>query len=372
MIRSRLWLLAIQAAIFIVVVGAVMAVVIGTSQNLDRLGIQSGFDFLFQPAGFDLSTALLPFTSTSPIYMALLVGIVNTLVLTFLAIAVSTVIAIAVAFLCMSSDRLLRAMGWGYVEVFRNIPALLQIFFWYFVVLRALPFTVDSFVFADAVVINNRGIYFPAVDVTADLLAFWEALGIGILLVLVFLVLKRSGNPRSKQYLAALLIVCACAWAMRWLAVEMPALGRFGYEGGWALSPELCALVLGLAVYNASYIAEIIRSGIVAVPQGQREAASALGFSPVQIMALIIAPQALRIILPPISSAYLNVLKASSLGAAVAYPEVVSVMVGTTNNIVGRPIEIMALTLVTYLSISLAVALLMHRIDRRVGRSPML
>ncbi|HEY1146626.1 MAG TPA: ABC transporter permease subunit [Allosphingosinicella sp.] len=345
------------------------AIAVTTSRNLDRLGIQNGFDFLFQPAGFDLGTTLLPFTSTSPVYMALFAGIANTLVLTILAIILSTLIALVVAFLCMSRDRLLNGIGWGYVEIFRNIPALLQIFVWYFVVLRALPAATDSLAIGEWVAINNRGIFLPAPHIAGGTNAFWEALGTFVVLGLAALILRRPG---SKTVIAALAVLGFGVWAVRWVVVEAPVLGRFGYESGWELSPELCALVLGLAVYNASYIAEIIRSGIGAVPKGQWEAARALGFSPAQTMMKIIFPQALRVILPPMSSAYLNVLKASSLGAAVAYPEIVSVMVGTTNNIVGWPIEIMGLTLVTYLAISLTVAFLMHRVDRRVGRSPAL
>lgn len=348
------------------------AIAVTTSRNLDRLGIQNGFDFLFQPAGFDLGTTLLPFTSTSPVYMALFAGIANTLVLTILAIVLSTLIALVVVFLCMSGDRLLNAVGWGYVEIFRNIPALLQIFVWYFVVLRALPAATDSLAIGDWVAINNRGIFLPAPHIVGGAGAFWEALGIFVALGLAALILRRKGGARIKTGLAVLIVFGAGVWAARWLVVEALTLGRFGYESGWGLSPELCALVLGLAVYNASYIAEIIRSGIGAVPKGQWEAARALGFSPAQAMVRIIFPQALRVTLPPMSSAYLNILKASSLGAAVAYPEIVSVMVGTTNNIVGRPIEIMGLTLVTYLTISLSVAFLMHRIDRRVDRSPAL
>ncbi len=296
--------------------------------------------------------------------MAFLAGIANTLVLTVLAIALSTLIALVVALLCMSGDRLLGAIGWSYVEIFRNIPALLQIFVCYFVVLRALPAATDSLDLGGWMAINNRGIFLPAIGVGGGG-ALVEALGLAAAVAGAAIVLRH----RARRWLVLLGVAAAALWALRWGTVTAPTLGRFGYESRWEISPELCALVLGLAVYNASYIAEIIRSGINAVPRGQWEAARALGFTPAQTLRRIVFPQALRVILPPMANAYLNVLKASSLGAAVAYPEVVSVMVGTTNNIVGRPIEIMALTLVTYLLISLLVAFIMHRIDRRVGRS---
>ncbi|WP_414902231.1 ABC transporter permease subunit [Sphingomonas flavalba] len=357
-----------QAAILLGIAALVAAIAATTARNLDRLGIQHGFDFLFQPAGFDLGTTLLPFTSTSPVYMAFLAGIANTLVLTVLAIALSTLIALVVALLCMSGDRLLGAIGWSYVEIFRNIPALLQIFVCYFVVLRALPAATDSLDLGGWLAINNRGIFLPAVGIGGGGGALVEALGLAALFAGGAIALRH----RARRWLVLLGLVVVVLWAVRWATVAAPTLGRFGYESRWEISPELCALVLGLAVYNASYIAEIIRSGINAVPRGQWEAARALGFSPAQTLRRIVFPQALRVILPPMANAYLNVLKASSLGAAVAYPEVVSVMVGTTNNIVGRPIEIMALTLVTYLLISLLVAFIMHRIDRRVGRSPAL
>jgi general L-amino acid transport system permease protein len=360
----------VQAVILAGIVSLVAAIAATTSRNLHRLGIQNGFDFLFQPAGFDLGTTLLPFTSTSPVYMALFAGIANTIVLTILAIVLSTLVALVVAFLCMSHDRLLSGIGWGYVEIFRNIPALLQIFVWYFVVLRALPAATNSLTLGDWAAINNRGVFLPTPYFMGGAGAYWEALALLAALGSAVFILSRKGASGLKTGLIVLTLLGFAVWVQRWVVVETPTLGRFGYESGWELSPELCALVLGLAVYNASYIAEIIRSGIGAVPKGQWEAARALGFSPAQTMVRIIFPQAMRVILPPMSSAYLNILKASSLGAAVAYPEIVSVMVGTTNNIVGRPIEIMGLTLVTYLAISLSVAFFMHRIDRRVGRSP--
>lgn len=365
-------MLGVQVAILLGIVALVAAVAISTARNLDRLGIQNGFDFLFQPAGFDLGTSLVPFGSTSPVYMAFLAGILNTLLLTVWAIILSTMIAVVIVYFCMSSDRLLNAVGWSYVEIFRNIPALLQIFVWYFVVLRALPMAAESFAPGGLFAVNNRGIFLPAPQLNGGWMAFAEMGALVLAAVVCAAVIRRGAATWIKTALIGLLFAGVGAWLTRWVAVELPTLGRFGYESRWEISPELCALVLGLSVYNASYIAEIIRSGIRSVATGQWEAARALGFSPTHAMTRIILPQALRVILPPMSSAYLNILKASSLGAAVAYPEIVSVMVGTTNNIVGRPIEIMALTMVTYLCVSLAVAFVMYRIDRRVSRSPSL
>ena len=315
----RTWLLQLS----ILAVIALLLVAIGntTLENLDRLGVQSGFDFLQKRAGFDINQTLFAYSADSPVYMAFVMAICNTVLLAFLSISLATAVGLIVALFRLSGDWFFNTLGQAFIEIFRNIPALLQIFFWYFVVLRALPSSGQSWQLGHAIFINNRGMFLPSIE--------WSAS------------------------------------AIHW---QFPQLQKFGYVADWVITPELGALILGLALYNASSVAEVIRAGFVAVPKGQWEAARSLGLAPFAILRHVIVPQAMRIIIPPMTTCYLNIFKATSLGAAIGYPEIVSVMVGTTNNIVGRPVEIMVLTFSVYSVVSLAGIWLMSRLNRRYNR----
>ena len=337
-----------------------------TLENLDRLGVQTGFEFLGKRAGFDINQALLDYSSDSPVYRAFLVALCNAVLLAVLSIALATAVGALVAAFRLSRDRFLNALGFGFIEVFRNIPALLQIFFWYYVVLRSLPPSGHSWRLGNSVVLNNRGLFLPGVDWDVGVAAWIvAAMLVAVPIVALATPLRASGARRSLALAWVLAALAWLAWVTEWRA---PWQHAFGYASDLRISPELGALVLGLAIYNASSIAEVIRAGFQAVPGGQWEAARSLGLSRIQVVRLVVMPQALRVIIPPLTTCYLNIFKATSLGAAIGYPEIVSVLVGTTNNIVGRPVEIMFLTFAVYSLISLLGIGLMGWLNHRYAR----
>ncbi len=315
--NSAFWL---QCLLGLALAALVLLVFRTTSANLELLGVQSGFDFLSEKAGFSISQHLIPYSEDSSVLAALGVAILNTLLLAVFCIALASALGLLVGVGRLSSNWLVSRLSLAYLELFRNIPVLLQIFFWYYVALRALPSFQDSLFITDYLVLNNRGLYFPFIEL--------------------------SGG----------------------LTVNPPVMGRFSYEGGFYLMPEFLALWVGLSLYNASYISEIVRSGFESVPRGQWEAGAALGLKPRAVLRRVAFPQALRAILPPLATVYMNLFKATSLAAAIAYPEIVSVFVGTVNNLVGRPVEVMAVTLAFYAGVSFLVAWLMGRWNERVLR----
>lgn len=374
------WAIARAWLFQFLVLGAILLLLVAigntTLENLDRLGVQSGFDFLAKRSGFDINQTLFSYSSDSPVYMSFAVAICNTLLLAVLAIGLATLVGFVVALLRISRDWLLNGMGYAFIEVFRNIPALLQIFFWYFVVLRALPGFASSWQWGDSVFLNNRGLFLPDMRLVDGAgFAVWGLALAAMIPVLVALLVSfrrrpdlQARYPWLKTLMFGLWLVALASWftfATHWTA---PQLRKFGYVSDLVITPELGALILGLSLYNASSVAEVIRAGFAAVPKGQWEAARSLGLSRTGVMRYVIVPQALRVIIPPLTTCYLNIFKATSLGAAIGYPEIVSVMVGTTNNIVGRPIEIMLLTFAVYSLVSLAGIALMGHLNRRFNR----
>ncbi len=359
-------MVALQALVLLGVAFGILMIAQTTFDNLDRLGVQSGIDFLWQRSGFDINQTLLPYSANSPLYMAFLVAMGNTLLLAAFVIVLATFMGLVVALLRLSGDWFLSGLGQAFIETSRNIPALLQIFFIYFIGLRSLPPARESYDLFGAVFINNRGVFLPEM-VWVSPLAPWLALGLIVLAVVLWAVGRRRHSCRyfSARWAWAGWLVLLLIWLVTCVDWRSPTLGRFGYQSSFVISPELVALILGLSIYNASYIAEIIRAGFQAVPRGQWEAARSLSLGYGVIMRRIIVPQAMRVIVPPLTNSYLNVFKATSLGAAIGYPEIVSVLVGTTNNLVGRPVEIMCMTFVIYSLVSLAAAWAMHRLDRR-------
>lgn len=289
-----------------------------TSQhNLTRLGVQSGFSFLTERAGFSLPQALIQYSEDSTMSRAITVATLNTALIVVASVLLASALGMVVALARLSKNGVVALLGAAYVEIFRNVPVLLQIFLFYYVVIRMLPAVAGSINLGGLLVLNNRGLYLPWITLSS-------------------------------------------------LSVSMPVAGHFNYEGGVHVMPEFLAVWIGLSVYNASYIGEIVRSAFLSVPQGQGDAAAALGLSRVQTIRLITLPLALRVIVPPLTTVYVNIFKGSSLGAAIAYPDVVSVLVGTINNLVGQPLEIMAITLAFFVSVSLLISFLMNRYNARV------
>ncbi|WP_117235515.1 amino acid ABC transporter permease [Vibrio maerlii] len=344
--------------------------------NLDARGIATGFDFLNQEAGFGIGLTLVEYDETFSYGRTFVVGLLNTALVSVLGIILATVLGFTMGIARLSSNWLVSRFAAIYIEIFRNVPLLLQIFFWYFAVLQALPSARQSLSLGEAIFLNVRGLYLPAP-------VFEQGSGIVIGafvfgLITTFLVniwannrQKLTGQQTPMGRVA--LGLCVALPALVYLVVgmpisaEYPELKGFNFRGGISIIPELAALGLALSIYTASFIAEIVRSGINAVSHGQTEAAMSLGLPRSKTLKLVVIPQALRIIIPPLTSQYLNLTKNSSLAMAIGYPDLVSVFAGTTLNQTGQAIEIIAMTMGVYLTLSLLTSALMNVYNRKVA-----
>lgn len=367
---------AIQLAVLFVVGSFVWVVVDNTITNLQRQNIASGFGFLENPAGFGIALTLVEYTEQSSYGRALLVGFLNTLLVAVIGIFVATILGFTLGVARLSSNWLVAKIATVYIEVVRNVPLLLQIFFWYFAVLRALPLPRDSLSLLDVAFLNNRGIYVPALLLDGNGLVLGIAALVGA--IAAWLIARRAKQKRLQTgdavkgvaFAPVLVIVLPMlaflAFGMG-LKAEVPSLQGFGFKGGWSLIPEFVSLLLALSFYTAAFIAENVRSGILAVSKGQTEAARALGLKPTPVLRLVIIPQALRVIIPPLTSQYLNLTKNSSLAVAIAYPDLVSVFSGTVLNQTGQAVEVIAITMTIYLSLSLFTSLVMNWYNRHMA-----
>jgi general L-amino acid transport system permease protein len=347
-----------------------------TQTNLQQRGIASGFGFLSAPAGFGIIQHLLPYSEADSYAKVFWVGLLNTLLVSALGIVFATILGFLIGIARLSRNWLIAKLAMVYIEVFRNIPLLLQIFFWYFAVLRNMPAPRQSLSLGEAVFLNIRGLYLPAPIFKPS---FWAvpvailAAGIATLALRGWAQRRQelTGKPFHTVYvsLALLLGVPLLTFALAGfpLAWDYPVLQGFNFRGGMVVIPELAALLTALTAYTAAFIAEIVRAGIQAVSQGQTEAAYSLGLRPAHILRLVIIPQALRVIIPPLTSQYLNLIKNSSLAAAIAYPDLVSIFAGTVLNQTGQAIEVIAITMAVYLTISLLISLFMNWYNRRVA-----
>ncbi len=364
-----------QVLVVVALVLAVGWIVLNTMENLRRANISSGFGFLNGRAGFDISIALIPFNSDSTFGRALAVGLLNTLVMAAAGIVTATVVGFIVGIGRLSRNWLIARICTVYVEVFRNIPPLLVIFFWYLGVLSVLPLPRDSIELPFGSYLNSRGFFFPR--------AIWEQGSWLILLAFVlaiamsWFVARRArirqmatGQPFPVFWTAVALIVglplLAFLVAGMPVTFETPRLSTFNLTGGLVVLPEFIALYLALSFYTASFIAEIVRAGILGVSKGQTEASYALGLRPGQTLRLVIVPQAMRIVIPPLTSQYLNLTKNSSLAVAIGYPELVAVG-GTILNQTGQSIEVVAIWMIVYLSLSLVTSVFMNWFNARVA-----
>ncbi|WP_373959451.1 amino acid ABC transporter permease [Vibrio gigantis] len=344
--------------------------------NLDARGIATGFDFLTQEAGFGIGLTLVEYDETFSYGRTFVVGLLNTALVSVLGIILATVLGFSMGIARLSSNWLVSRCAAVYIEIFRNIPLLLQIFFWYFAVLQALPSARQSLSLGEAIFLNVRGLYFPAPVLEQGSSFVVAALIIGIIATVIINIWannkqKLTGQQTPMFRIAASLIVglpLVVYFVMGMpISAEYPALKGFNFKGGISIIPELAALVLALSIYTASFIAEIVRSGINAVNHGQTEAAMSLGLPRSRTLKLVIIPQALRIIIPPLTSQYLNLTKNSSLAMAIGYPDLVSVFAGTTLNQTGQAIEIIAMTMGVYLTLSLLTSALMNIYNRKVA-----
>lgn len=368
--------IAIQAALAAVLVAIVVFIADNTIANLRRLHVNSGFRFLWQPAGFAINQALIPYSEASSYFTAFLVALLNTLVLSACGIFFATVIGFVIGIARLSSNWLVAKLAAIYVETLRNIPLLLQIFFWYFAILRPLPGPRQSVsLLWGTGLLNNRGLYVPAPIVNDGfgvLIAIAAAIAMAIALNVWAARRHTESGRRPRIVLPVLFVLLALpgaaalltGFSLHW---DRPHLVGFNLQGGIAVIPEFVAMLLALSLYIAAFVAEIVRAGILAVSTGQVEAARSLGLRRGQIYRLVIVPQALRVILPPLTNQYVNLIKASSLAAAIAYPDLMLIFAGTVLNQTGQALEVMTITMAVYLTISLAVSLLMNLYNRHIA-----
>ena len=349
--------------------------VTSTLANMRARGIQSGFDFLFQPAGFDIGEGWLRYDSVDPYWKAFLVGVVNTLRVAVIGCVLATVLGALLGIGRFSRNALVRGLCYGWVELFRNVPVLLQLLMWYLLFTEYLPAADAAIDIGHAVFLSKNGISFPSLRWEPG---HWLALGglaAGLVAALAYArIARRQFERTGKQWPVAsaiVLLLLGMTW-LGWLAggapaqFDYPAAGELQVEGGSALSPEYMAVLLGLVLYTSAFIAEIVRAGIASVQLGQHEAGSSIGLSRALSMRLVVLPQALRLIIPPLTNQYLNLTKNSSLAVAVGYPEVVSIA-NTSLNQSGRAVECIAIIMLVYLSLSLATSALMNWFNRRAA-----
>ncbi|AVT81471.1 amino acid ABC transporter permease [Rhodopseudomonas palustris] len=346
--------------------------------NLANQRVASGFAFMSHTAGFGVSQTLIPYQESDSYTRVFLVGLINTLVVSVVGILFATVIGFAVALARLSPNWLISRIGGGYVEIVRNLPLLFQILFWYLAVLGALPSPRQSVSVMDSFFLSNRGIVVPRLVGEAGLDGFLVALLIAIAAAILLPLYARrrlfaTGKPmRVWPIVLGLLIglpLIAFLIVGKPFSLEVPVLRGFNFVGGSRLAPEFVALTLALSTYTASFIAEVVRAGILSVHKGQMEAGASLGLSRGQTLRLIVIPQALRVILPPLTNQYLNLTKNSSLAVAIGYPDLFSVFAGTTLSQTGQAIEVIAITMGVYLLISLVTSALMSLYAWRINRS---
>ena len=347
-----------------------------TQDNLRRLGIASGFDFLSSPAGFDIIQTLIPYSAASSYGQVFWVALLNTLLVSALGIIFATLLGFIIGVARLSKNWLIAKLALAYIETFRNVPLLLQIFFWYFAVLRAAPAPRQSLSLGDTFFLNIRGLYLPAPQFQPGF--GWVLATLGVVIVIV-VVLTRWVHRRQMAtgqpfpiLSASLALLIGLPLIAFWLAGsplhwQVPELRGFNFQGGLVIIPEMASLLLALSIYTAAFIAEIVRAGIQAVSHGQTEASFSLGLNSGMTLRLIILPQALRVIIPPMTNQYLNLTKNSSLAAAIGYPDLVSVFAGTTLNQTGQAIECIAITMAVYLTLSLLISFVMNWYNRRVA-----
>ena len=372
--RVRAWLFQVVTVVFVVGLGWYLFH--NTQANLQHRGITSGFDFLERSAGFGIAQHLIPYVESDSYARVFVIGLLNTLLVTFIGIILATVLGFIIGVARLSPNWMISRLATVYVEIFRNIPPLLQILFWYFAVFLTLPGPRGSIHIDETFFISNRGLNMPGA-IMAD--GFWPfvlalVLAIAAIVLMVRLANKRfdeTGEPFHTFWVGLLMFIgipgiCVLLFGspVQW---EVPQLKGFNFVGGWVLIPELLALTLALTIYTAAFIAEIVRSGIRSVSHGQTEAARSLGLREGPTLRKVIIPQALRVIVPPLTSQYLNLAKNSSLAAGIGYPEMVSLFAGTVLNQTGQAIEVIAITMSVYLAISISISLLMNGYNKRIA-----
>ena len=348
--------------------------------NMDTRGIDFGFGFLKQESSFDIQFSLIDYDGSYSYARAYLVGLLNTLLVSIIGIFFATVLGVVVGISRLSSNYLISKLAEIYVEIFRNIPLLLQIFFWYFAALRALPLPKEAISFFDVSFLTIKGFFVPKLVWTNFSVLFYSLVAAIVSIVFIYIYGKRKQEATGQRipvFLISVGLLLILPLVVSFLGrvgldFEIPSLVQhsetiFNFKGGINIIPELMALALALSLYTATFIAECVRAGIMGVTKGQKEAAASIGLTPGQILKLVVMPQALRIIIPPTTNQYLNLTKNSSLAAAIAYPDLVLVFAGTAMMQTGRAIEIVSITMLTYLSLSIAISIFMNWYNKKIA-----
>lgn len=372
--KARAWLFQIVAVVAVVGIGWFLFH--NTQANLASRGITSGFGFLNNSAGFGIPQHLISYSESDSYGRVFFVGLLNTLLVTVIGIVLATFMGFLLGVARLSPNWLIRKLATVYIETFRNIPPLLTIFFFYFAVLGPLPGPRDSIALWDMFFLNNRGLQMPRPSGAEGFGGFMVA----VVLALVAIVMlwrwaraRRHATGKTFPVLLCGIVLLVVVPALATLIAgtpftfEIPELQRFNIRGGWTVIPELVSITLALSIYTAAFIGETVRAGILSVSHGQTEAASSLGLRSGLTLRLVIIPQALRVIIPPLTSQYLNLAKNSSLAAAIGYPDMVALFAGTVLNQTGQAIETMAITMSVYLAISISISILMNWYNKRIA-----
>jgi general L-amino acid transport system permease protein len=343
--------------------------------NLDAQKIASGFGFLDNTAGFGINQSLIPYNESDTYARVFFVGLLNTLLVAAIGIVLATILGFFVGLARLSRNWLVARLAGGYVELIRNLPLLFQLLFWYLAVLGTLPGPRQSISLFGAIFLNNRGIIAPAPVAGEGTGAVIAVFALSVIATIVLRVWARRRQMRTGRQFPLLWTGLALVVAPPLVALvamgfpirfDSPELRGFNFVGGVRLLPEFIALLVALTTYTAAYIAEVVRAGVLAVPRGQTEAAFALGLRRGLALRLIVVPQALRVIVPPLTNQYLNLTKNSSLAVAVGYPDLFAVFAGTALHQTGQAIEIIAITMAVYLAISLITSALMNWYNARI------
>ena len=366
---------ALQALTLVIVALSLGYFVHNAIDNMARVGIASGFRFLSHPANFAIGETMFPYASSDSYGRAILVGLANTIKVAAVGCVLTTFLGTLLGVLQLGSNKLLRGLVQSYIELIRNVPLLLQLFFWYAMIQVQLPGPRQAFNPLPGVFLSNRGVKIPMFE--GDSAQLWVAAALLIGLIATILIngvnrrhRERTGDDRATWPWALALVVILPFAVARIVGapfnIDVPTLRGFNFVGGATLTPEFAALLFGLTLYTSAFVAEIVRSGIQSVSKGQREAARSLGLSPARTMRMIILPQALRVIIPPITSSYLGLTKNSSLAVAIGYPDLVNV-VNTTMNQTGQAVETVGLLMGVYLALSLGISAFMNWYNARVA-----
>ncbi|MDB0046796.1 ABC transporter permease subunit [Candidatus Pelagibacter sp.] len=348
--------------------------------NMGARGLEFGFGFLKTQASFDIQFSLIDYDGSHTYARAYLVGLLNTLLVAFIGIILATLLGAVIGVARLSPNYLIRKTASFYIEFFRNIPLLLQIFFWYFAALRALPMLEDAPMLLNSSFMTIKGLYTPA-PIWTNFDVFFTTIIAAMIIIFFFARYAKKKQEQEGKRLPVFFISLAIfiflplltfliggvdlSWS--YPVIRQMSQSSYTFDGGLKIPPELIALTLALTLYTATFIAENVRAGIQGIGKGQKEAAASIGLTPNQVLKLVIMPQALRIIIPPTTNQYLNLTKNSSLAAAIAYPDLVLVFAGTAMMQTGRAIEIVGITMATYLTISLGISLLMNWYNKRIA-----